>query len=64
MVCDFFICHPFHDTPYNFSFLKNVLISERNFVILYAGIGIVSLFVWYPKDAHFLRHMQDPNVFF
>ena len=45
-------------------FLKNVLISDRNFVILCAGIGVMSLFVSHLKDTHFLRHMQESNAFF
>ena len=45
-------------------FLKNVLISDRNFVILCTGIGVMSLFVWRRKSTHFLRHMQESNAFF
>ena len=35
-------------------FLKNVLISDRNFVTLYIGIGILSLLVLHLKVTHFL----------
>lgn len=42
-------------------FLKNVLISDRNFVIL--CIGIMSLLVSYLKVTHFLRHTQVSNAF-
>ena len=44
-------------------FLKNVLISERNFVTLCIGIGVMSLFVSYLKVTHFLRHTQVSNAF-
>ena len=45
-------------------FLKNVLISERNFVTLCIGIGVMSLFVSHLKVTHFLRHTQVSNAFF
>jgi len=45
-------------------FLKNLLISERIFVTLCTGIGILSLFVWRRKSTHFLRFMQVSNAFF
>ena len=45
-------------------FLKNLLISERIFVTLCIGIGILSLFVWRRKSTHFLQFMQVSNAFF
>lgn len=45
-------------------FLKNVLISDRNFVTLYIGIGILSLLVLHLKVTHFLQHKQETNAFF
>ena len=45
-------------------FLKNVLISERNFVTLGIGIGVMSLLVEHPKVTHFLPHRQETNAFF
>ena len=47
-----------------FQFLKNVLISDRNFVTLCIGIGVMSLFVSHLKVTHFLRHTQESNAFF
>lgn len=44
-------------------FLKNVLISERNFVTLCIGIGVMSHFVSHLKVTHFLRHTQESNAF-
>ena len=45
-------------------FLKNVLISDRNFVTLCIGIGVMSLFVSHLIVTHFLRHTQVSNTFF
>lgn len=45
-------------------FLKNVLISDRNFVTLCTGIGVMSLFVSHLKVTHFLRYTQESNAFF
>ena len=45
-------------------FLKNALISDKKFVTLCAGIGVMRIFVWYLKFTHFLRHMQESNAFF
>ena len=44
-------------------FLKNKLISDRKFVTLCVGIGIMSLFVLHLKVTHFLRHTQVSNAF-
>ena len=41
-----------------------MLISDRKFVTLCIGIGVMSLFVSHLKVAHFLRHTQSSNAFF
>lgn len=40
-------------------FLKNVLISDKNVLTLFVGIGFVPLLDWYIKYTHFLRYTQE-----
>ena len=49
--------------PSALSFLKNVLIPDKNVLTLRIGIGLVSLLVLYLKDTHFLRYTQEALCF-
>lgn len=50
--------------PSALSFLKNVLISDKNELTLCIGIGFALLLDWYLKDTHFLRYTQEALCLF
>ena len=42
-------------------FLKNVLVSEGNFLILYTGIGYMSFFVLHHNATHFFCDIRKKS---